>query len=354
MKTAAKSKRFRSTLSAVVLGVVVCVIALRAGGVEPASRPASAPSDPATTQAHVPDNISEAAIELTHRQKVALSAVRDGQHWRETAFYMMLARIEELIDPEAAAKEYSSLESPAFGYLTDYPRRYRAQKIRSTMWVIKSRQYVSGSKEWEPHPDWPKGKKLWYMAGVRVFEAPDKPKGKTRLENLVVYSLVDPTKLLGQPVSTGSDGMDFHGARGKALELAAVYYKTFRGEASSSSAAERRYKDYPLVLAYYLKPSSNAGASTSPTGGVVGTLFVVLLALAALLFMVRRQVRRARSAPIGDGGGGTVKYTPLRNIEEDNLPPDEQHAEPVDPALVDAVKAFESKRKKADGTDDKS
>lgn len=337
-----------STLSPVVLGVLVCIIALRAGGVEPTTQPATAPGDTATTQPYMPDNISEAAIELTYRQKVALSAVRDGPHWRETAFYLMLARTAELTDPKAAAKEYASLESPAVGYLVDHPNRYRAQKIRATMWVRRSREMVSGSKEWDASPDWPSGKKVWYMAGLHVSE------DGSKADDLVVFSVVDPTEILGQPSGMTTDKEHFYSGSGRAVELAAVYYKTYRQEMLASSPTNRQFRDYPLVLAYYLKPAGNTGSSTSSTGGIVGTLFVVLLVLAALLFMVRRQVRRAKSAPIGDGGTGTVKYTPLRNIEEDNLPIDEQDAEPVDQALVDAVKAFESKRKKADGTDDKS
>jgi|GEM_PF-1568792 len=350
MKRPAQSRRFSLAPAALA---VLCAVSPGAA-VEPASRPAPGPGGEATTRPCTPDNISEAAIELTHRQKVALSAVRDGQDWRETAFYMMLARTEELIDPETAAREYSSLESPAFGHLTDYPRRYRAQKIRSLMWVVKSRQYVSGSKEWDAHPDWPKGKKLWYMAGVRVFEDRTKPKTRIRLENLVVYSLVDPTKLLGQPAGIDSDGEYFYGDRGKAVELAAVYYKTFRQEADSSSAADRRYRDYPLVLAYYLKPAERAGGPESPIRNLIKIIIGAIIVLLVVLYMVRRQARRVRSAPIGAGAVGTVKYTPLRNVDDDDLPPDQQHAEPVDPALVDAVQAFESKRNKDDGTDNKS
>jgi len=296
----------------------------------------------------MPDNISEAAIELTHRQKVALSAVRDGQNWNETAFFIMLARTAELVDPEASAREYSSLESPAVGHLTDYPNRYRAQKIRVTMRVFKSRELVSGSKNWDARPDWPRGAKVWYMAGWYVSE------DSTKAEDLVVYSLVDPTKLLGKPSGTTTAGEQFYGDLGRSLELAGVYYKTFRQETISSKRGNRQFRDYPLVLAYYLKPTGTAGGPTSPTGGISGTIIVVILALAAFLFMVRRQTRRVRSAPTGTGGAGTAKYTPLRNTEDDDLPPDQQNAEPVDQALVDAVKAFESKRKKADGTDDKS
>ena len=350
MKTAAESKRFRRIATAVVPVMVLCAIALRAGGVEPTTQPTSAAADTATTttRPYMPDNISEAAIELTYRQKVALSAVRDGRDWRENAFFMMLARIAELIDPEASAKEYSSLESPAVGHLTDYPNRYRAQKIRATMWVYKSRELVSGSKDWEARTDWPRGKKVWYMAGLHVSE------DGAKAEDLVVYSVVDPTKLLGKPSGTNTAGEQFYSKRGRTLELAGVYYKTFRQETVGSSQDHRQYRDYPLVLAYYLKSAGRAEGPTSPIGSLGNTIIAAIILLVALLYIVRRQARRVRLAPTGAGGARTVKYTPLRDTEDDDLPPDEQTTEPVDPDLVDAVKAFESKRKKGDGTDDKS
>ena len=331
-----------------VLVAVVCAIGIRAGAVDPASRPATAPSGPATTRHFMPDNISEAAIKLTYRQKMALSAVRDGQHWNEPAFYIMLARTEELTDPKAAAREYSSLESPAVGHLTDYPNRYRAQKIRATMWVRRSREMVSGSKEWEARPAWPKDKKVWYMAGLHVSE------DGSKAEDLVVFSLVDPTEILGGPVGTTTDDEQFYSGSGKAVELAAVYYKTYRQEMLDSSPTHRQFRDYPLVLAYYLKSAKRAAGPKSPAGGFVTTIMIALILLVVVLYMVRRQARRVRSAPTGSGGSGTVKYTPLRNTEDDDLPPDQQNAEPVDPALVDAVQAFETKRKQGDGTDGKS
>ena len=332
--------------------MAVCIIALQAWGVEVTPEPTSAPTDPATTRPYKPDNISEAAIELTDRQKAALSAVRDGQHWDEKAFYVMLARTEELTDPKAAAKEYSSLESPAIGHLTDYPRRYRAQKIRATMRVHKSRELVSGSKNWDARPDWPRGKKVWYMAGMRISE--DRSQKKIPAEDLVVYSLVDPTKLLGEPSGTNTAGEQFYSDHGRSLKLAAVYYKTFRQETISSIPGRRQYRDYPLVLAYYLKPDRSASSPSPVSSGLRNLAIVGLILLVVALYMVRRLAKRARSAPLGTAGAGTVKYTPLRNIEDDDLPPDRQNAEPVNQALVDAVRAFESKRKEADGTDDKS
>jgi len=331
-----------------VLVMMVCAMPLRTGAVEPTTQPTTAPVEAPTTRPFIPDNISEAAIELTHRQKVALSAVRDGQDWRETAFFMMLARTAELVDPEASAKEYSTLESPAVGYLTDYPRRYRAQKIRVTMTVFKSRELVSGSKYWDARPDWPRGAKVWYMAGWHVSE------DSTKAEDLVVYSVVDPTKLLGEPSGTTTSGEQLYYTPGVSLELAGVYYKTFRQQTGELTQSNRQVRDYPLVLAYYLKPTKTTAAPTSPTGGLSNTVIVALVLLVVALFIVRRQAKRVKSLPIGTGAAGTVKYTPLRNIEDDDLPIDEQSTEPVDPALVDAVKAFENKRKKDDGTDDKS
>jgi len=189
---------------------------------------------------------------------------------------------------------------------------------------------------------------VWYMSGWSVSE------DNAKVEDLVVYSLVDPTKLLGKPNGTDSSGEQFYSDRGRSLKLAAVYYKTFRQETIGSIPGRRQYRDYPLVFAYYLKPDKDARNPSSVSSGFRNLAIVGLILLVVVLYMVRRLAKRARSAPLGAAAAGTVKYTPLRNIEDDDLPPDEQSAEPVDQALVDAVKAFESKRKEADGTDDKS
>ncbi|MCP4378378.1 MAG: hypothetical protein GY794_19655 [bacterium] len=346
MKTSAKSKRFRYIAQAGILVVILCAISVHSEGVEPTTQP----SEPAatTTKPYTPDNISEAAIELTHRQKIALSAVVDGPSWNEPPFFIMLARTAELVDPKTAAKEYPSLESPAVGYLTDFPNRYRAQKVRVIMRVYESRELVSGSKLWDPRPDWPKGSKVWYLAGWHISQ--DSSKG----EDLVVYSLVDPTKLLGKPSGTTTTGEQFYGGTGRSLELAGVYYKTFRQEALRSSQFDRQFRDYPLILAYYLKATKNAGNEKSQGSALINVLIIGLIVLAVGLYLARRLAKQARFAPLSAGQAGNVQYTPLRNIEDDNIPLDQQENEPVDPALIDAVKAFESKRNTNDATDDKS
>ncbi|MCP4376930.1 MAG: hypothetical protein GY794_12225, partial [bacterium] len=340
------------------LVVILCAISVHSEGVEPTTQP----SEPAatTTKPYTPDNISEAAIELTHRQKIALSAVTDGQDWREPAFFAMLARTEELVDPETSSDEHASLEAPAVGNLTTYPNRYRAQKIRLTMRVFVSREYVCGSSEhWGPNRYWPAGKKVWFMAGWHTTEGDEKRKP------LVVYSLVDPTELLGKPNETNASGEHRYNNPGRLLKLAGVYYKFFRSETLDSTPTVRRYENYPLVLAYYLKPTKDTtdhGSATTPnnnnnnnnniTNMVIIPAILVLLALYVGIRRARGAKRSRSSNRIS--GAGDIKYTPLRNIEDDDIPLDQQENEPVDPALIDAVKAFESKRNTNDATDDKS
>jgi hypothetical protein len=62
----------------------------------------------------------------------------------------------------------------------------------------------------------------------------------------------------------------------------------------------------------------------------------------------------AKTAPVRAGAAGRVTYTPLRNVEEDDIPDEERENEPVNQALVDAVKAFEKKSEMSDETDHKS
>ena len=338
MKTARQSKLFAGALAATLSAIVICATAIGSGAAEPTS----APAGQATTQEFTPDNISDVAIKLNYRQKVALSGVRDGANLYESAFYIMLARTEELADPEKAAKEYSKLEAPAFGHLTDHPNRYRAQKIRAVMRVHASRELVSGSKDWDQHPDWPKGKKVWYLAGYQLFA--NGANANPSREVLLVYSLVDPTELLGEPVETLPNGEQSYGKNsGKHIEIAGVFYKTYKQETVDSTPAERIYRDYPVVLAYYLK-GTNKPPVSSTTSGSSTILVVIGVVMLGLLVMVRRQAKQAKTRPRGSTDGG-VTYTPLRDVEDDLLPPDQRDDEPVNQDLVDAVKAYENKSK---------
>jgi len=333
-------------LTAVSAAAVIAVISAINAGL-PAAEPTTQPSDSPTT-APAPrrtDNISVAAVELNDRQLAALSAVRDGQDWNEPAFHIMIAKVDEFTDPKAAAKEYATLESPAVGNLTDFPTRYRAQKIRLAMWVHRSKLLESGSSDWDARPDWPKGRKLWRMDGYHFS-----PGGK-KIEDLVVYSLIDPTELLGKPSRIDKRTGDLLYVERRAVEMAAVYYKTFKRMAKGDKKIPPHIRDYPLVMAYFLKPAKDPGAGSSNL--MRNVIVLVVAVMMGLLFMIRRQVKGVRSTPIGQGGAGGVKYTPLRNVEEDDLADEERENEPVDQALVDAVKAFES-RKDSYGTDDKS
>ena len=190
------------------------------------------------------------------------------------------------------------------------------------------------------------------MTGFRLSERGRNSDGKIPAQEIVVFSLIDPTELLGTPDAVSDKGECTYGDSGKLIELAGIFYKTYKHEMTDSKPGEARYRDYPLVLAYYLKPADTS--KMQPPGNPFRNLTIVVgIALMAILFMVRKNAKRARSTPIGQGVPGGVKYTPLRNVEEDNLPDDERENEPVDQDLVNAVKAFEDKSK-TDGTDDKS
>jgi len=358
MKTAAKSGRHAGIAIAAgaLLAVIGVVLISYAHGIEattaPTTQPAGAPAGAPDTRADTPDNISVAAITLTDREKTALGAVRDGNGtYEESAFFMMLARAGKFAaDQNAAAAEFGSLESPAVGNITDYPSRYRAQKIRLMMRVQTSRKHVSGDDTWTPRADWPRGKPVWYLGGYHVA---DKTTGKKRkAEDLVVYSVVDPSALLGEPSGTLKGDLTYDG-RGRQLELSGIYYKVFTKTADASKKTRSVKREYPLVIAYHLRPVS--GADASPPMSAMGGIFIAaMILLVAILYAVRSKARRARVQPMGEGLTGGARYTPLRDIDLDDLPPGQQTDEPVDQALVDAVRKFESKRRGSDGTDHKS
>jgi hypothetical protein len=353
MKTVRSFRQPKGALPTAGIVAVLCVIAFKAAGIEvtttePTTQPATA-----TTKPYMPKNLSEAAIDLTYRQKVALSAVRDGAHWREKAFYVMLARTAELVDPEASSKEFPALESPAIGSLLDYPNRYRAQKIRVTMRVHMTEEYVSGSRNWAPDRDWPRGKKLWHMTGFRLSELGANSEKKTPAQEIVVFSLVDPAELLGKPKAVSDKGACTYGQYGKTIELAGIFYKTYKDEIVDSNSKRPAKRDFPVVIAYHLKASKVTSHETDGSTAMRNAVIVVVVAMMGLLYTVRKRAKQVKAAPIGSGAAGNVKYTPLRNVEEDNLPNEERETQPVDQDLVNAVQAFESKRN-TDGTDDKS
>ena len=263
---------------------------------------------------------------------------------------MMLARAKNFADDRASAEaEFASLESPAFGHLSDYPRRYRAQKVRLTVEAMICRKVVSGAPDWSAQPDWPKGNVVWRIEGYALS------RDRKKREPMIVFSVVDPTQMLGEPMRIDSNGWGVHGnvnRRGPILQLSAISYKTVRMQERDSGHGTAIWRDYPVVLAYYLARSEKPPAA--PMAQFV-TMFVLLLA--ALVFgfiMLKRRVGRIRNVQAGWIAGDG--YQPLRDTEDDEAKQaprerDDADIAPVDPALVQAVKEFETERQQADGTD---
>ena len=330
--------------SAAALGIILLARPVRAAGM-PATRPATA-SAPAAD----PPNISQAAIDLTDREKIALSVVRDGPQPDEAALRMMLARAKSFADDRASAEaEFASLESPAFGHLSDYPRRYRAQKVRLTVEAMICRKVVSGAPDWSAQPDWPKGNVVWRIEGYALS------RDRKKREPMIVFSVVDPTRMLGEPMRIDSNGWGVHGnvsRRGPILQLSAISYKTVRLQERDSGPGVPIWRDYPVVLAYYL-----ARSEKPPAAPMARFLTMLVLLLAALVFgfiMLKRRVGRIRNlqaARIGRGGYQSLRHTEVDEMKQAPRERDDAGAATVDPALVEAVKEFETERRQVDGTD---
>lgn len=297
-----------------------------------------------------PPNVSQAAIGLTHRERMALAKIRDGQtSLDETAFYLMLARTRRLADDQAAAKsEFPDLETPAIGNLSDYPSRYRAQKLRMMVRVYTCRKIVSGDPDLHPQPAWPKGKTLWRMHGYHASGASGK------IEDVIVFSLVDPTAALGKPVSVNDYGEALYSRGGRELKLAGLFYKLLRAEAESSKSTSPLWRDYPVVLGYYLERAAKSADRTPP---FLTAAIALLVVLAFGFIMMKRHVRRLRGGAPGKAGMPAYQATRDSNRQQGRT---DYHDDkdgcigPVDPDLVDAVRKHTTERQQSDGTDSKN
>jgi hypothetical protein len=281
---------------------------------------------------------------------MALAKIRDGQtSLDETAFYLMLARTRRLADDQAAAKsEFPDLETPAIGNLSDYPSRYRAQKLRMMVRVYTCRKIVSGDPNLHPQPAWGKGKILWRMHGYHASIASGK------IEDVIIFSLVDPTAALGKPVSVNDYGEALYSRGGRELKLTGLFYKLLRAEAESSKPASPLWRDYPVVLGYYLERAAKSADRTPP---FLTAAIALLVVLAFGFIMMKRHVRRLRGGAPGRAEMPAYQATRDSNRQQSRT---DYHDDkdgctgPVDPDLVDAVQKHTTERQQSDGMDSKN
>ena len=322
--------------------LTACVMGMLAGQVPAQEAPAPAAvaaTGPASAPAEAArPNWSEAAIELSEREKTALSAVRDGNtQLAETAFFMLLSRAGHM--KPLSAEEFGALEQPSFPNLMAHPTRYRAQPIRLTISVFTMQKFVpSQTGPFPVTPHWPRDRAVWYLTALNTPVKPD------REQPLMLYCVSDPSLVLGNPSRTEGEAAIYAGM-GRRVEVAGLFYKIHLAKA----LGEDRQRDYPVVLAWQMStrlaatgvPGAAKGEGDGSATKILGAIFVLMMVLAVAFLILRRRVRQLKSASLLG-----PKYKPLRDLKADEakkpLPPEELIE--VDPLLKQAAEQFKKER----------
>lgn len=259
----------------------------------------------------------------------ALGAVRDNTtQWRETAFYLLLGHVSKL--PALKAKDLDALDQPAYQSLLDEPRRYRCRQVRMKVRVYRVRKLTSG-KGMGPEVGWPRGKVAWRLICTTSLPKPVNNNAMT------IFSTVEPPPL-GKPSRVSRDGERWYD-NGCELDVAAVFYKTYRDKEKNGGAV----RSYPLLVARSVMPARGGVSFGSPPSG----LLLAALAIAALgmtYYIVRRRVKAMRRK-------GAEKYGSVRQLRELQDQRDVAVDDDIDPLLKIAAERYRQERRHDDATD---
>jgi len=302
---------------------------------QPASAPATSPAEPAFIRVEPlpggddPLTKIEAALTLNEVEKQAMiDAAASPTSLDEAAFPMMLAKVAAL--PELDDKSFGELDRPAVKSLLKTPERYSLAPMVLKVMVFQVRR-CEAEKDFAGSIAWPREKPLW-----RLNCTSSVPKtARQEQDPLIVFSTVDPTRWLGKSKEGGEEG-ELRYPDGPTLELAGVFYKIRR-------TAERQsgeLRDYPVVLAWQVRPSREWFSQSVGDIRVLIPLLIILILAFVFVFLRRRVSRRGV-------GAGRIKYQSRRDqTAEPGAQPDnnfaapEEPPAPVDPLLVAAAEEY--------------
>ena len=300
-------------------------------------------------------NISPAAIPLTDKERIAITDVSDNvRTLDETGFYILLGHAGKM--RRLSAEEFDSLSRPGEELLLQRPALFRAQPVRVKMRVFQAFK-ISVGKGLSASRHWPPDKPVWRLQGLSVVPRDVMPR------DLVVFSVEDPTPLLGEPDKITRDGsMEYYGT-GRRLDLAAIFYKVHL-----DIDRENNPRNYPVLFAWQLSGQSNGESGQFPKAVVyiLGTLLVLLVGFVVLKRYLR-QIRRIDAAnaprtyrPLRDLTAGEKKRFGMADEDEENEEDGADQTEPenteVDPLLRQAAEEYhrdqlERQRQQKDGDD---
>jgi hypothetical protein len=257
-----------------------------------------------------------------------------------------VAALEPLSD-----EQLRELDRPSYKNLLADPERYArlpVRPIRMSVRVVRVYR-LSPSEGTAPASEhWPRDKPFWRLQCLNAnTNRPD-------LQPIIVFATADPMPLLPQGEPTKDDQgtpcvqyqaeAPYHDLPG--LEIAGVFHKIYWGETSQG-----REQDYPIILAWDLRPKGPVGADTNLARYAIFLLIIVVAA--ALWWYLRRGIKRG-----GDdrGRGGRI-YRPLRDRPRPDEPAAaeaaEEEAPDVDADLRAAVDDFKHREKDKHEGDDK-
>jgi len=338
----------RTRVAFLLAGVVLCSAAVALAETEPApaTQPATAPAAmPADLLARV-----DAILTLNEIEKQAMLEARANPGvLAETAFGLMLVKVASL--PELGDKEFNLLDRPAVANLLRTPERYSGAPMAMKIAIYEVRKCMPDDGDISLTAPWPRSKPLWWITGRTSWPASED------LEPLIVFSMVDPTPLLGEPDPTVGPNGSRKYPHWPIAELAGVFYKVRRTREKKSGAL----RDYPVVMAWQFRKDSLR--SIIGQSAVDPRLLIPLLLVLALTFVfifVRKRTRAARAIrgpryqprrheteATSDADKGIVPFVP---------PPDEDEGQ-VDPELIAAAEQYlkehppETEQEHEDGKD---
>ncbi len=304
------------------------------------------PAQPQTTQPFntVPaeENISDAAIELTPEQRAILADVPDGnRHGDETGIKMLLRLVDDL--PKFTSSDLTTLDEPAWNNLVTYPHRYRGQMIRMQVRVFRVRKLTPPSE----FGHWRDDRPVYEIGGLNApgMIQPDQP--------VLLYSVEDPSKVLGKPTRTEGDRW-FYDSPGRGMTVGAVYYRVARGP--DQTGASRLFPW--MVVADMQEPlAPGSGGLSGGFGGSRFTIYALIgVLIVILLFYYKRMKDRGKRE---EASAEPYRFQRFqwkdehRYVDRDRPRPDREPDEerldgPVDPDLTAAAAEW----RKQHGLDD--
>lgn len=312
----------------IILASVVSVWSVAVGR---PSRPATQPAATEPTTRSAPAGALgqiENILEPDRKEKLIVSDVQDySTQLDEPALYLMLSKAARL--PTLSGKQFDQLDQPSYHNMLNKPRRYRLLPVRITVMAYAVKKLHTGPDGGlSPSPHWPKDKPVWR---IDCLHAPGGD--ERRKEPMRIFSVADPTEILGEPDRTEAGELIY--APGRRLDIAGVFYKVYSG-----STVEGKRGNFPVVIAWQYRSGAGGLFVETATHPIVVTALAGVALLAGGYLVIRRhisRIRRARSAP--------REYRPKRDTAEE---PGRQSPSPetdyVDPLLKEAV---EEHRKQA-------